>query len=105
MRNPKRESMYRKSEEAAQLISDLMKAGFSDEEIGRELGYTRKTVLNYRHRFGFRRKGIYTKSERQQMVEMYKDGIRVTDIAKKIGCHHNTVTYWVKRGQTNENNV
>lgn len=89
--------LNRRRSEVAKLFTDLFNAGFSDEEIGKELGYSVKTVKQYRYIFGLSRTMNYGDNKHQQMVLMYNEGLNISAIAKHFGCNRGTVKYWIRK--------
>ena len=96
-------NLNRKSSEVARLFTDLYNAGFSDEEIGRELGYTVGTVKVYRQKYKLMRPGrYYTKEQHEQMIDMWHEGLNVSQIARVLNCHRRTVEYWIAKEKEKE---
>ncbi len=83
-------------EEVNKFIS-LYKAGKNASEIGRELGYSYKTVLNYLEKEGLREtKPNVTSKEIAEINTLYQSGLSSYAIADKLGISKTTALYHIE---------
>ena len=98
--------LYRRRTEVVERLTELVGAGLTDEEIARELGYTTNTVVEYRYRYGLTRQNTIDRAQHAEMERLYREGMNCAEIARRFGCHRNTVVYWVrKEDMDNADNV
>lgn len=83
-------------EEVGKFIS-LYKSGKNASEIGRELGYSYKTVLNYLEKEGIRKtRSNVTSKEVVEINTLYQSGLSSYAIADKLGISKTTALYHIE---------
>lgn len=83
----------------ADLVAEYFRAGLGDAEIGKKLNRSKTAVTLQRHKMGLAHKGRirWTARERARATTLYRQGIRVADIANELGRTPCAVTSWLKK--------